>query len=128
MNKCETDLTRSKSIREKQFKDSQKQIEKLKANHEREVREFNFYINTFIKILIFHQICQLKQEFCEKERILKIHFDEEHRQLLKQNADACAAVQDKSIENNLKYQSRIESLTSVCFILISRRNFYVKFD
>ncbi len=38
MHKCETDLSRSKSIREKQQKESQKQMEKLKNNYEIEVR------------------------------------------------------------------------------------------
>ena len=37
MTKCEVDLARSKSIRDKQNKESQKQLDRLKNHHEKEV-------------------------------------------------------------------------------------------
>ena len=43
MSKVENDLSKSKSLREKQAKESQKQIEKLKSYHEKQVK-FLVYI------------------------------------------------------------------------------------
>jgi hypothetical protein len=69
----------------------------------------------------------LKYDYCEKERQLKNEFDNERRNLIKQNADACALIQEKSIENNLKYQSRIESLTTVINIFFIFKSMQINF-
>ena len=45
MSKVENDLSKSKSLREKQAKESQKQIEKLKSYHEKQVKFLVYFCN-----------------------------------------------------------------------------------
>ena len=115
MKKYENDLARSKSLREKQNKDLSKQIEKLKNHHEKEVILFDhlmrliYYFNCFC----LFQIQKIRNEFNQKENQIKQEFEDEKRVMLKKNSECITSVHDKNLENNIKYQNRIESLSAV---------------
>jgi hypothetical protein len=107
-------------LREKQIKESNKQIEKLKSNHEKQVNlilqkfclKNRFNLNQNLK-----KIEKLNQVHLEKENALRIEFEEQKKAMTKQRMESFDAIQNQFqnqvYENNQIFQSKIENLTKV---------------
>jgi centrosomal protein CEP112 len=117
MNKVEGDLQRSKSLREKQAKDFQKQFDEIQNDHRNKIEN-------------------LKNDFENEKLKLKRQYEFEKQALRKESSDACNEMQEqfqnqimeKNEQNRLKMEKLgiVSSLTDLkgqlilCFFNIFR--------
>ena len=98
MNKVEGDLQRSKSLREKQAKDFQKQFDDIQNEHQNKIES-------------------LKNEFENEKLKLKRQCEFEKQHLKKEHSDACNEMQEQFqcqiMEKNDQHKHKIEKLSTV---------------
>ena len=98
MTKVESDLQRSKSLREKQAKDFQKQFDDIQNDHRNKIES-------------------LKNEFENEKLKLKRQCEYEKQLLKKEHSDACNQMQEQfhsqTMEKNEHHRAKTEKLSTV---------------